>query len=238
MAKTTIDGTRQITPSTITNASQNFGTPSASTDVAIKSYVDGLIQGLDIKASVRVATVVAGTLATSFANGQVVDGVTLVTGDRILLKNQATGSENGIYTVNVSGAPTRATDADTSAKVTAGMYCFVTEGTTLADTGWVCTTNDAIVLNTTALAFSQFSSAGAGLSTTNFVKRETPTGTINGSNVTFTLANTPTAGTEEVYLNGIQQESGAGNDYTISGGTITYLTAPIAGDKIRVSYMK
>jgi hypothetical protein len=81
-------------------------------------------------------------------------------------------------------------------------------------------------------------SAAGGLSSSNFVVRETPSGSVNGSNVTFTLANTPTGGTEEVYLNGLQQEPGAGNDYTISGATITYLTAPISGDKIRVSYMK
>jgi hypothetical protein len=72
----------------------------------------------------------------------------------------------------------------------------------------------------------------------DFVTRETPTGTVNGSNTTFTLANTPIAGTEQVFLNGLLQEPGAGNDYTISGTTITYLTAPLAGDKIRVNYQK
>lgn len=237
MAITKIDGTRQIIASSITNASQNFGTPSSSTDVVIKSYVDGLLQGLDVKASVRVATTVAGTLASSFANGSTVDTITLVTGDRILLKNQSTGSENGIYTVNVSGAPTRSTDADTSAKVTSGLYTFVEAGSQ-AGTGWVLTTLNPITLGSTALVFAMFSATGGGLLATNFVKKETPSGTVNGSNTTFTLANTPTAGTEEVYLNGIQQEAGAGNDYTISGATITYLTAPISGDKVRVSYMK
>lgn len=72
----------------------------------------------------------------------------------------------------------------------------------------------------------------------NFVTRETPSGSINGSNTAFVLANTPTTGSEEVYLNGLLQEPGAGNDYTISTNTITYLTAPISGDKIRVSYRK
>lgn len=70
------------------------------------------------------------------------------------------------------------------------------------------------------------------------VTRETPSGTVNGANTVFSLANTPIVGTEEVYLNGLQQEPGAGNDYTISGLTITYLTAPVSGDKIRVSYFK
>lgn len=76
------------------------------------------------------------------------------------------------------------------------------------------------------------------LKETNIVTRETPSGSVNGSNTTFTLANTPTAGSEEVYLNGILQEPGAGNDYTISTNTITYLTAPVTGDKIRVNYRK
>lgn len=70
----------------------------------------------------------------------------------------------------------------------------------------------------------------------SFATRETPSGLVNGSNVTYTLANTPTAGSEMVFLNGILQEPGAGNDYTISSGTITYLTAPLTGDRIRVSY--
>ena len=72
----------------------------------------------------------------------------------------------------------------------------------------------------------------------NFVTRETPTGTINGSNTAFTLANTPVAGTEQVFLNGLLLEPGAGNDYTIATNTITMLTAPIAGDKLRVNYLK
>lgn len=135
-------------------------TPSAATDATNKAYVDAIGTGLDVKASVRAATTAAGTLATSFENGDTVDGVVLATGDRILIKNQSTGSENGIYTVNASGAPTRATDADSSAEVTAGLHVFVTEGTTNADTGWVLSTNDPITVGSTSLAFVQFSAAG------------------------------------------------------------------------------
>jgi hypothetical protein len=72
----------------------------------------------------------------------------------------------------------------------------------------------------------------------DFVVRETPTGSVNGANTTFTLANTPLANTEQVFLNGILQEPGAGNDYTISGATITYLSAPLTGDRLRASYYK
>lgn len=141
--------------------------PSASSDVATKNYVDNSVAGIKWKESVRVATTADGTLASAFANGQTVDGVTLVTGDRILIKNQTTGSENGIYIVNASGAPTRATDADTGAEILQAAV-WVQEGTTNADSGWVCTTNAPITLGTTSLAFSQFNggtsyTAGAGL---------------------------------------------------------------------------
>jgi hypothetical protein len=79
---------------------------------------------------------------------------------------------------------------------------------------------------------------GTYLGAANIVTRETPTGSVNSSNVTFTLASAPTANTEEVFLNGLLQEPGAGNDYTISGATITMLTAPVTGDRLRVNYRK
>lgn len=89
------------------------------------------------------------------------------------------------------------------------------------------------VSGTTALTFP---TTGKVFTSGDTVVRETPSGSINGSNVTFTLAQTPIAGFESIYLNGLLQEPGAGNDYTISGGTITYLTAPATGDKLRASY--
>lgn len=149
----------------------NLGTPTATTDAATKAYVDAAAVGIEWKASVRVATTAAGTLASSFANGSVVDGITLATGDRILIKDQAAGAENGIYTVNATGAPTRATDADTAAEVNSGMAVFVEVGTVNADSGWVLTTDGAITLGTTALVFTQFTglgqvTAGSGLTKT------------------------------------------------------------------------
>jgi hypothetical protein len=288
---TKADGTRAFTGDQSMGSHEltNVATPTTGTSAATKNYVDAAVQGFDWKASVRAGTTANGTLATAYANGQVIDGVTLATGDRILLKNQTTGSENGLYTVNASGAPTRATDADSSAKVTAGLAVFVSEGTTLGNTAWLLTTDDPITLATTALTFTQIgggsgsvttvsvasangfagsvanatstpaitistsitgvlkgngtaiSAATVGtdvLASSSVVTRETPSGSVNGSNTAFTLANTPTSGTEMVFLNGILQEPGAGNDYTISGGTITYLTAPLTGDRIRVTYLK
>lgn len=106
------------------------------------------------KDPVRAATSAAGTLATSFANGSAIDGVTLATGDRILLKDQATASENGIYVVAASGAPARATDADTGAKI-AGASVLVREGTLGAHTIWSLSTAGTITLGSTSLAFAQ-----------------------------------------------------------------------------------
>ena len=138
----------------------NLATPTAAGDAVNKSYADSLSAGLDPKASVRAATTAAGTLATSFENGDAIDGVTLATGDRILIKDQADAAENGIYVVAASGAPTRADDADTGAELSGGAFVFVEEGTVNADTGWVASHNGEPTLGTDDVTFTQFSGAG------------------------------------------------------------------------------
>jgi len=137
----------------------SVGTPSADTDAANKGYVDSVAQGLDTKASVVAATTTNGTFATAFANGQTIDGVTLATGNRILIKNQTDQTVNGIYTVNASGAPTRSTDMDAGSEFPSA-YVFVEQGTVNADTGWVCTNNSPVTLGTTNITWTQFSGAG------------------------------------------------------------------------------
>lgn len=160
----------------------NVGSPVSGTDGVNKDYVDSVLQGLDKKVSGLVATngaetytIVGGAVTT--INGTQIDGVTVTVGSRILIKNApaATGAgagansantsqpANGIY--EVTNATTnltvvRASDANTSGKVTAGMYIFTSEGTNSADNGYVLITNDTIVLNTTPLLFTQYSGAG------------------------------------------------------------------------------
>ena len=138
------------------NKLTNLTDPTNAQDAATKAYVDAARSGLDVKASVRATTTANITLSGT----QTIDGVVLIAGDRVLVKDQSTGSQNGIYVVVSGGAWTRATDADTSTEVTPGMFTFVEEGTVNADSGWVLSTNSTITLGTTSLAFAQFSGAG------------------------------------------------------------------------------
>ena len=117
--------------------------------------MDATRQGLSIKDAVRAATTANITLSGT----QTVDGVSLIAGDRVLVKNQSTGSENGLYTVGASSW-TRATDANTAGEISGGTFVFVQEGTANADSGFVCTNDGAVTIDTTALTFTQFSGAG------------------------------------------------------------------------------
>jgi hypothetical protein len=123
-------------------------------------------QGLPWKEAVYVATTVAGTLASSFEDGDTVDGVALTTGMRILIKNQAAARENGIYTINASGAPTRAYDFDDGATDVPGATVRVIAGTVNVGTVWACTNTTTVTLGTDAITFSQLGSGspsgGAG----------------------------------------------------------------------------
>lgn len=179
----------KLTGGTLSGALTLNADPTNALHAATKQYVDAISTGLDVKASCRVATTAAlpactaaghevGKTLTADAVGVLaVDGVNTVLNDRILVKDQVAGANNGIYKVTTEGTAgvafvlTRATDADTDAEVTGGMYSFITEGSTNADTGWLLTTNDPITVDTTALTFAQFTgagtiTAGAGLTKT------------------------------------------------------------------------
>ncbi len=166
----------------------NVPTPSLGHEATNKDYVDNAIRGLDWKQSVRVAS--TGNVTVSNPGTSTFDGVTLTTGDRILLKDQTTGSQNGIYTFATSStALVRAIDADSSSEVTGGMAVTVTEGTVNADRVYILTTNDAITLGTTSLAFTQLGGGSGTTYTAGNGLTESPAGTFNvGSGTGITVA--------------------------------------------------
>lgn len=341
-----------ITGGTITG----MPTPSGSTDVANKAYVDGLVNGIKWKQSVRCSSTANGLLVTAFANGTTHDGVTILTGDYILIQFQTAGEKNGIYLVAPSGAPLRRADADSAIELESACV-LVEEGTLYGNKAFIQTA-DNITLETTPLVWANLgtalgsvssvtgtapiastggttpvislnddgitdaklrnsgglsvigrsantsgdpaditagsdgdvlrragtvlgfgqivtagitdanvtyakiqnvsatdkvlgrSTAGAGvveeiactatgrsiiddtsitavrttIGVGSFADEETPTGTIDGSNAAFTIANTPLTGSLKLYKNGIRM-TGGGVDYTLSGTTITYVAA-------------
>jgi hypothetical protein len=156
----------------------NLATPTSSTDAANKGYCDGLITGLDLHDAVQCATTGAlpsctysGTpnfTLTATANGVLtIDGYSPVLNDRVLVKNQATQSNNGIYvltTVGTGSVPfvlTRATDYDTSAMISTAAFVFVQNGTANGEQGWVATQGTGATLDTTSITFTQFTGTGA-----------------------------------------------------------------------------
>lgn len=184
------DGTAAANKALIVDASKNLNlgaglisttaVPTADAHLVNKKYVDDVAQGLDVKASVHVATTAAlptstynngssgvGATITADANGALtIDSHSVNAGEYVLVKNQATGLQNGIYTVTSAGAAdapfilTRRADADSGTKLSSGSFVFVEQGTTNGSTGWVLSTSGAITIGTTALTFTQFSSAG------------------------------------------------------------------------------
>jgi hypothetical protein len=141
-----------------TNKITGLGAPTNSADAATKAYVDAAVEGLHVHEAVRVAVQGNISIATGLENGDTAGGVTLATGDRVLIKDQTNTAENGIYVVQVSGQALRATDFDTATEIDSGDFVFVSSGT-YANTGWVQTLKPATI-GTDPLQFTQFSGAG------------------------------------------------------------------------------
>jgi len=167
-----------------------------TTDLAAKAstaYVDAAVAGLSWKQSVRCKTTANVDLAGGgLANGTTHDGVTVATGDRVLVASQSTGAENGIYLVPASGAASRSTDTDSAADILQASV-YVQEGTANADTQWVLSTNAPITLGSTSLTFTQLSSGGVtGSGTTTKLAKFTGSAAVGDSAVTENTADLTT----------------------------------------------
>lgn len=209
-----------------TTTTQSLG--DSSTKIATTAFVQAAFTaaaaGLDPKQSVRAIKI--ANLALSGGASLSVDGVALANGDRVLLVGQTAGAENGIYSVSGIGsayALTRSTDADSSSEVTANMFTFVSEGSVYADTGWVLVTNDPIVLDTTALVFTQFS-GGASVTSVN---GQSGTVVLNSDNIA--------EGSTNLYFSDERAQDAVGSilvdsstiDFTYSDGTPSITAAII-----------
>ena len=170
----------------------SLATPTSDADAATKAYVDAATAGLNVHASVQAATTANVTLASALENGDTLDGVTLATGNRVLVKNQTDKTENGVYVVKASGAPDRADDYNTAGEIDAGDFIFVEAGTANGKTGYV-QTNVITTVGSDNIEFTQFSgagtyTAGTGLTLTGTVF-SINTGTTVDLNTAQTLTN-------------------------------------------------
>jgi len=161
-----LDARLALSGGTMTGDITLAGAPTQALHAATKAYVDGIAEGLHIHASCVAATTGNVAIATELEPGDLVDGVTLAEGDRVLVKSQTNAAQNGIYVVQASGAALRAADFNEPLEVDGGDFVFVTGGTTHDNTGWVQTTTNIVTIGTDPIQFTQFSGAGTYLAGT------------------------------------------------------------------------
>jgi hypothetical protein len=221
-----------LTGGTITG----LGDPSSSSEAATKNYVDTLVTGLRTRVIARVASTANVNISTGLENGDTLDGVTLVTGNRVLLKDQSTASQNGLYIVVASGAASRDTEFDIISEI-AGQLILVSEGTTHADDLFLCTTDTSATLGSSAITYTQvFPSSGGTVTSVAVADSGSSEFTVTGSPITssgtISLAVNSIAATkigtgtvdntEFGYLNGVtsaiqtQIDSKASNGFAIA----------------------
>ena len=201
----------------------NLAEPTTDSDAATKYYVDAARSGLDVKNSVKAAT----TANITLSNTQTVDGVALSVGDRVLVKDQSTASQNGIYVV-ASGAWTRSTDADAPAELNPGTFVFVEQGTINDNTGFVVVSDSVVTIGTDAINWTLFSSSGTLIAGNGLTK--------NGYTLEVNVSGT---GGIEISSDALQLKSsvaGTGLDYasgvlsletTLAGLGLTYTAGVI-----------
>jgi hypothetical protein len=207
-----------LSGATFTGAVVLAADPSTALGAATKQYVDSIAEGLHVHASVLAATTGNIDLATDVENGDTLDGVTLATGNRILVKNQSTTSQNGIYVVAASGAPSRATDFDSPTEIDGGDFVFVTGGTVNDNSGWV-QTNTVGTIGTDAIEFSQFAGAGTVTAGTNISVAGSQVSVIN--NPTFSGLVTASA-SGVAFSDGTQTKEGVASITPIIQKTDSY----------------
>jgi len=169
---------------TITGGSiTGLGSPSNGSDAVNRTYVDNLIAGLKTRIICRVASTANVNLTNALENGDTLDGVTLQTGNRILIRSQTTASENGIYTVPSSGSASRDTDFDTASEIS-GQIVIIQEGSTNADKIFMCTSDSDLNLGSDSVSFSQVQPSNTGTVTSAGITQSGSEFSISGSPIT------------------------------------------------------